>query len=247
MYLQGSVGTFEPLLFAAPPPLPAFSVWEVVGVVFVSILALEILLYLTLYRRPRVNEALVRNGLGDVRVAINTGIIVLPVVHSIKRVNLSDHTLNFSFHGEYALRWQGGERYEGHALITVQVPAESPAMVLTAARNIENPGDVTYLFQLLEGIFRSTARDTLRTVKQLTFDIEPAAVEVRLTRSLDLAATAVGLRVRAVHLHAAGLRDTGRLQRALLKIDEPITLAADVPKVPPLSDSSPPSPSGRNA
>jgi hypothetical protein len=240
-YAIGPLSTADPLMHALPTFMLAqttidhvgnLDLLQVAGAIFVGFVLLQFALYTLLYRKPRIDEALVRTGLWDARVAIGSGLLVLPMVHTIRRVCLAHHTLTVEFTGDRALRWQGGERYEGHAIITVQVPPESPSLIMAAASKLTDTFDPDELLRVLIGAYRSSCRDTLREFKRLSFELEPASVEVRLTRALDLTSAAFGLRVRAVHLHGS-VADSAVLRRTLARLD---TLTDQSPTEPPAPD-----------
>ncbi|MGE0431247.1 MAG: SPFH domain-containing protein [Planctomycetota bacterium] len=198
--------------------LPELPIWQGILIAFIVLVVFELVLYMALYRRARPDEALVRSGMGNFRVTVGHGMLIWPLVQTVKRVSLAEQTLTWAFSGDESLRWQDGERFEGHLVVTVQVPPENPGLILLAARNIASTDDPAALVRLLEGVVRSTVRDTLRGVRRVAFDIEPAAAEVRVMRALDIACSTFGLRVRSVHLHGSAL-DTGRLRRTLAHLD----------------------------
>lgn len=199
--------------------LTGAEIWQITGVVFLLTVAVQVALYVTLYRRPRVDEALVRTGLWDVRVAVNSGLLVLPFVHKIKRVSLAGHSLTIPFEGPHALRWQGGERFEGTLIASVHVPADNVNSIIQAARAVRATDDTEAVADVVLGAYRSTCRDVLRTIKRITFDLEPAAVEVRIAQALDIVSSAFGLRLRGVHLYDH-VDQTGRMKRALIQLEE---------------------------
>ena len=80
-----------------PLELPKLSVISIVLTTFAVILLLEIFIYVFLYHKPRIDEALVRTGAGGVKVGIGHGLLKVPFLHKIKTVSLNEHTLCFKF------------------------------------------------------------------------------------------------------------------------------------------------------
>lgn len=183
------------------PPDINFNIYSVVLATFAVFLFLEILFYIFLYRKPRIDEALVRTGIGGIKIIVGHGMLVMPFLHKIKSVSLNEYSIAFDFKGDEKLHWSNHETFEGQILINVQVPPENSTMVVTAARIFKDNHFPEQVFEVIEPSFRAAIREQFRTYRIDTFEFEPSTIEVRLNRSLDLIAFAFGLKMRAVYVH----------------------------------------------
>ena len=181
--------------------IPQFSGLSLVIGTFLGVLALELVIYLMLYKKTRIDQAFVRTGAGGVKVTVDSGLLVLPLFHSLKTVYLCQHTIMLKFSNETKLYWSNHEQFEGTIFITVQIPPENSSMIINAARNFiktETPDDI---LMVIEPAFRASIREYFRSYRMETFDFEPSTIEVRLSRSLEMVTFAFGLKVRAVYIH----------------------------------------------
>ena len=183
-----------------PLDLPKVNTLSIVLLTFAFILLFEIIVYIFLYRKSRIDEALVRTGIGGVKVSVGHGILVIPFLHKIKSVNLNEHTLCFEFKNDQGLVWFNREIFNGKILTTVQVPPENITMIIAAARSFKNTDNPEEIYNTVEPAFRAAIREHFRTYRVETFDAEPSTIEVRLNRSLDIVAFTFGLKMRAVYI-----------------------------------------------
>lgn len=183
--------------------IPQIEPTTLVLLTFAGVLLFEILIYIILFKKPRIDEAIVRTGAGGIKTAVHNGIIILPFFHKYKVVCMCQHTLLFDFTKETKLFWTNSEEFEGKIYLTLQIPLENPTMIISAARNLQNTSDPSEILKIIEPAFRASIREQFRTFRHDTFDFEPSMVEVRLSRSLDLVAFAFGLKIRAVYIHSS--------------------------------------------
>ncbi|MCD4656534.1 MAG: hypothetical protein K8S87_03210 [Planctomycetes bacterium] len=181
--------------------IPQFSGLSLVIGTFFGVLFLELMIYLILYKKTRIDQAFVRTGAGGVKVTVDSGLLVLPLFHALKTVYLCQHSIMLKFTNETKLYWSNHEQFEGSIFITIQIPPENTTMIINAARNFiktETPNDI---LMVIEPAFRASIREYFRTYRMETFDFEPSTIEVRLSRSLEMVTFAFGLKVRAVYIH----------------------------------------------
>ena len=169
-----------------------------------------------------------RTGAGGVKVTVDSGLLVLPLLHALKTVYLCQHTIMLRFINETKLYWSNHEQFEGSIFITVQIPPENSSMIINAARSFyktETPDDI---LTVIEPAFRASIREYFRMYRMETFDFEPNTIEVRLSRSLEMVSFAFGLKVRAVFIHkgekmsdSSQLHIENLLRNTSLQNDEP--------------------------
>ena len=181
--------------------MPQLDGYIIFIVTLFSVLILELLLYLLFNRKTRIDQAIVRTGLGGVKVVVDNGTFIIPLFHSYKVIYLCQQTVMLSFKGETKLLWANHDDFEGSIFITLQIPPENSTMIVNAARNFVNTETPDDILMVIEPAFRAAIRENFRNYRSETFDFEPNIVEVRLTRSLEIVAFAFGLKVRAIYIH----------------------------------------------
>ncbi len=181
--------------------IPQFSGFFLVIGTFIAVLILELIIYLLLYKKTRIDQAFVRTGAGGIKVTVDSGLLVLPLFHALKTVYLCQHTIMLRFINETKLYWSNHEQFEGSIFITIQIPPENSSMIINAARSFyktETPDDI---LMVIEPALRASIREYFRMYRMETFDFEPNTIEVRLSRSLEMVSFAFGLKVRSVYIH----------------------------------------------
>ena len=196
-------------MLAAAQPLPEISS-PLVGTILalLVLVVVQLLLYFLFSRRPAPHEGFVRTGIGGTKVAITTGVLVVPFVQRVTSVTLNPVTIAYRFEGASAPQWHDADRFSGRAFLTLQIPADNPDAVRRAAIAFPDLEDTARVASALEAIVRQTMRDVVRSMRVAVFHQEPAVAEVRLAQALSLVTTGFGITVRAVHLQE-GLDDGG--------------------------------------
>ncbi len=107
--------------------------WLVAAVIGI-ISAIILIIFLTrFFIKPNSQTALIRTGLGGQKVAINTGIIVLPFLHHLEKINLKSHCLNISLNNEKSIITKDCMRVDIELTFYVRVN-NNPANILTASQ-----------------------------------------------------------------------------------------------------------------
>lgn len=115
----------------------------------ISIVISIVLLIFSLYQKTAANEAMVRTGWGGVRVVIDGGCGVVPVVHRVIRVSLRTMKLTCKREGPDALITQDNLRVDVHSEFFMRVGADE-RNVLNAARSFgEDSGDEAKVEQIV--------------------------------------------------------------------------------------------------
>lgn len=191
----------------AAASLPEFSSpLEGTILALVALVVIQLLLYFLFYRRPAPHEGFVRTGIGGAKVAITTGVLVVPFVQRVTSVTLNPVTIVYRFEGASAPEWHDEGSFTGRAFLTLQIPADNPDAVRRAAGAFPDLEDTARVASALEAVVRQTMRDVVRSMRVTVFHQEPAVAEVRLAQALSLVTTGFGITVRAVHLQE-GLDD----------------------------------------
>ena len=136
----------------------------------VAILALLLLVGFVLarlYRRATREVSLVKTGAGGRQVIMDGGVIVLPLLHEISRVNMKTLRLEVSRHGEAALITKDRMRVDVGVEFYVSVNATEEGVARAARTLGERTFDVIQLRDMIEG----KLVDGLRAVAaQMTMD-----------------------------------------------------------------------------
>lgn len=138
------------------------------NIIFGVIAAFAILLFLGLvglvfsrfYKRATSDEALVRSGSGGIRVIKDGGVLVIPVLHELARINMKTIRLEVRRNGADSLVTQNRLRADVACEFHVRVQAEDGA-IRTAARTI---GGMTFDEGLLKNEIEGKLVDGLRSV-----------------------------------------------------------------------------------
>ena len=215
------------ILLAENTNSPFEEIQQITGYVvfFVALVFIELLIYLIFNRKPRIDQAIVRTGFGGAKVVVDSGIFVIPLIHTAKIVYLCQQTIMLEFKNETRLIWANHEEFEGSVFITVQIPPENSTMIINAARSFLKTSTPDDLLHVIEPAFRAAIRENFRTFRMETFDFEPNIVEVKLTRTLDIIAFSFGLKVRAVYIHRGqepGDTTKTHIEKFLMKTDSNI-------------------------
>jgi flotillin len=148
----------------------AMSDHAIVLVIMVGVfLVLTVQLYALarLYRRSSQGQALIRSGVGGPRVSF-TGLLCLPICHTVETIDITMKRLNASFRDEQSLTTKDGIQVEVVAAFLIRIE-RSPQDVLKVADTIgaAKAGDLEELAKL----FQSRFADSLSaSVRETTFE-----------------------------------------------------------------------------
>ena len=124
----------------------------------VILLALVVLgfIMVRLYRRSTQEMALVRTGAGGLKVVMGGGIIVLPGLHDLLRVNMK--TMTITVDGGDGLITKDSRRVDAAAQFFIRVAPEVDAIARAAQSLGQNTNDLGAIRSLLEGKVQDTMR-----------------------------------------------------------------------------------------
>lgn len=125
---------------------------------FVVLLALVVLgfIMVRLYRRSTQEMALVRTGAGGLKVVMGGGIIVLPGLHDLLRVNMK--TMTITVDGGDGLITKDSRRVDAAAQFFIRVAPDTDAIARAAQSLGQNTNDLDAIRSLLEGKVQDTMR-----------------------------------------------------------------------------------------
>lgn len=156
--------------------------FQILAIVLLLALALYVCAFILLFRRcyrsVSADRALVKTGLGGVRVVIGAGTIIFPLVHQDRYVTLQRIRLEF---GPLDLQTGDGQSVTLLAEVQLQIPPE-PDAVLRAARGLgaraADPASIAIEI-------REVLRDSLRTFIQSTALADLNAGRAEVTRRFE--------------------------------------------------------------
>ncbi len=141
------------------------AVYGIIGLVAVTVVAFFILS--AFYRKPGPEEAIVRTGVGGLKVQTGKGMIVIPVAHMVHRMDLSVKRIEIAREGEDGLICQDNIRADIRVAFYVRVNNESNDIKQVA--EILNPTRASETDQL-RLLFEAKFSEALKTVgKQFEF------------------------------------------------------------------------------
>tara|TARA_B100000029_G_scaffold188989_1_gene186762 strand:- start:782 stop:2950 length:2169 start_codon:yes stop_codon:yes gene_type:complete len=135
-----------------------------------GIVAFAVVFFFTLsafYRKPGPEEAIVRTGVGGLRVQTGKGMWIVPVAHTADRMDLSVKRIEIAREGEDGLICQDNIRADIRVAFYVRVNNE--ALDIRQVAEILNPKRASEISQLRE-LFEAKFSEALKTVgKQFDF------------------------------------------------------------------------------
>jgi len=131
----------------------------IIIIVVIIFFTLAIMAFITsMYKKVPQGQAIVRSGAGGSFVSFD-GIIALPVVHQIERVDMSIKKMNVSFSGEKGLLFKDGVLANMEAAFFLRINP-SPRSILAAVQSIgaQKTFDEKNIYNLFESKFKQTVR-----------------------------------------------------------------------------------------
>lgn len=180
--------------------------------ILLSLLSAILLIITRLYQKPKANEALVRTGMGGMRVIKDGGSIVIPVVHELVRVPLESLRLQMKREGAAGLITGDKLRADVDAEFYVRVMPNDDD-IMNAARSLGeklyHPGEVAKLVEdkLVSALRNVSAK---RTLEQLNSDRDSFVGEVMKIVASDLQHN--GLNLESVTISKLDQTDPGQLK-----------------------------------
>ena len=180
--------------------------------ILLSLLSAILLIITRLYQKPKANEALVRTGMGGMKVIKDGGSIVIPVVHEVVRVPLESLRLQMKREGAAGLITGDKLRADVDAEFYVRVMPNDDD-IMNAARSLgeklHTPSEVAKLVEdKLVSALRNVAAK--RTLEQLNSDRDSFVGEVMKIVAGDLQHN--GLNLESVTISKLDQTDPGQLK-----------------------------------
>lgn len=123
--------------------------YELIGIGFLIGLItvwLFVLLFLRPYKKPKSGTAIIRSGMGGIRVAYNEGIFVLPMLHEYDELDLSNKQLEYPFINEDALLSKKFEKVEITINANVRINIATDDMVrVYQTIGVNKSNDIDYM------------------------------------------------------------------------------------------------------
>lgn len=133
----------------------------------IIILAIAVVIFAALYQRPTQEVSFVRTGLGNRRVAVDSGLVAIPYFHEISRVNMKTLRLEVRCAHENALITKDRLRADVGVEFYVSVDPSEDAI----ARASQTLGDKTFDAQRLCELIEGKLVDSLRAIAA-TYDMD---------------------------------------------------------------------------
>lgn len=161
-------------------------------ILLVALLASGMVL-VRLYKKSNPETALVRTGVGGLKVVMGGGVLVVPGLHDLLRVNMK--TMTITVNGGEGLITKDSRRVDAEAQFFIRVGSNAQAIAAAAQSLGQNTNDVAAIRSLLEGKVQDTMRaitagmdlielhrsraDFVQKVQQtLNKDLEPNGLEL---------------------------------------------------------------------
>lgn len=161
-------------------------------ILLVALLASGLVL-VRLYKKSNPETALVRTGVGGLKVVTGGGLVVVPGLHDLLRVNMK--TMTITVNGGEGLITKDSRRVDAEAQFFIRVGSNAQAIAAAAQSLGQNTNDVAAIRSLLEGKVQDTMRaitagmdlielhrsraDFVQKVQQtLNKDLEPNGLEL---------------------------------------------------------------------
>lgn len=124
-------------------------------ILLVALLASGMVL-VRLYKKSNPETALVRTGVGGLKVVTGGGVLVVPGLHDLLRVNMK--TMTITVNGGEGLITKDSRRVDAEAQFFIRVGSNAQAIAAAAQSLGQNTNDVAAIRSLLEGKVQDTMR-----------------------------------------------------------------------------------------
>ena len=166
-------------------------------VFFVAFLVIALIL-VRLYRRSTQEMALVRTGAGGLKVVMGGGIIVLPGLHDLLRVNMK--TMTITVDGGDGLITKDSRRVDAAAQFFIRVAPNADAIARAAQSLGQNTNDLDAIRSLLEGKVQDTMRAITAGMDLLELHQSRASFVQKVQQTLNNDLSPNGLELESVAL-----------------------------------------------
>lgn len=166
----------------------------------VLLLALVVLgfIMVRLYRRSTQEMALVRTGASGLKVVMGGGIIVLPGLHDLLRVNMK--TMTITVDGGDGLITKDSRRVDAAAQFFIRVAPDTDAIARAAQSLGQNTNDLNAIRSLLEGKVQDTMRAITAGMDLIELHQSRASFVQKVQQTLNNDLSPNGLELESVAL-----------------------------------------------
>jgi len=145
-------------------PIVMYMIIGIIALMMIGIIAAIV----SFYKKPRMGEAIIRTGVGGTKVALNQGIMVVPVLHRMEIMNVSMTVIHTNFMDENALISKDNTKVDVKINFPVRVNYNDVDIV--AAANTVGCKR-SFSKKALNEVFGGKFAETVKTVsKDLTFE-----------------------------------------------------------------------------
>lgn len=167
------------------------------GVIFLALMVLGLIM-VRLYRRSTQEMALVRTGAGGLKVVMGGGIIVLPGLHDLLRVNMK--TMTITVDGGDGLITKDSRRVDAAAQFFIRVAPDTDAIARAAQSLGQNTNDLGAIRSLLEGKVQDTMRAITAGMDLIELHQSRASFVQKVQQTLNNDLSPNGLELESVAL-----------------------------------------------
>ncbi|MFN3273253.1 MAG: flotillin family protein [Paracoccus sp. (in: a-proteobacteria)] len=168
------------------------------GAIIVLALVVLGLIMVRLYCRSTQEMALVRTGAGGLRVVMGGGIIVLPGLHDLLRVNMK--TMTITVDGGDGLITKDSRRVDAAAQFFIRVAPDIDAIARAAQSLGQNTNDLGAIRSLLEGKVQDTMRAITAGMDLIELHQSRASFVQKVQQTLNNDLSPNGLELESVAL-----------------------------------------------
>lgn len=168
------------------------------GLVFFGAFLVIALILVRLYRRSTQEMALVRTGAGGLKVVMGGGIIVLPGLHDLLRVNMK--TMTITVDGGDGLITKDSRRVDAAAQFFIRVAPNADAIARAAQSLGQNTNDLDAIRSLLEGKVQDTMRAITAGMDLIELHQSRASFVQKVQQTLNNDLSPNGLELESVAL-----------------------------------------------
>lgn len=179
------------------------------GAVFLLALVVIGLIMVRLYRRSTQEMALVRTGAGGLKVVMGGGIIVLPGLHDLLRVNMK--TMTITVDGGDGLITKDSRRVDAAAQFFIRVAPDADAISRAAQSLGQNTNDLDAIRSLLEGKVQDTMRAITAGMDLIELHQSRASFVQKVQQTLNNDLSPNGLELESVALTKLDETPIGKL------------------------------------
>lgn len=178
------------------------AIGTVVLTIIILVIAIAVLWWILskLYQRSTTDQSLVRTGFLGERVAISGGVLVIPVLHEVTRVNMNTMRINVSHKDGDALITQDRLRVNVQADFYVRVNPDRSAVAAAARTLGSRTASIEDMSQLLEARFTDALRTAAAQQTMETLHENRGAFARRVSELASDGLDASGLEIDSVSI-----------------------------------------------